>query len=458
MKRLILVCVASIVLPAMVHAESASLGYDKYQADEKSAVVKPASSFKKIVDAPALSVRGIKTALRKFFVWIETYHVPEKTVHVYEEITDRGIYPIKTDIGDRHGDPAGVEFNYGMYTSDNVSLGGGKKSNYGIQYLKEFDLPSTVIGNTIEINSWGQAGQGHYKDYGIQYTIDDFLSSNNYLKNTFRYRDNPQEDYFGEGPNLSIADGSSFQLEETSCSLALGHIFSEKLTAEIGGMFSYIDISEARDNTKRSINQSSHLDGYSGSHMLALGCGIEHDTLDNSLDPKKGGYRRLKVSYYEGVDGDDFGYVKYRFDCAEYFPIGEYLKFLYWDSAIGMRLSGEMNDDLNNDRIPFYDLATLGGGHSVRGYRYNRFFDENSLLYSLEYRYNIWSMKNYKVDGTVFFDCGWIFDEFSDFEFSKYKEGYGVGWRLIVPRFTIAFEAAHSDEGTEFYVKMRPLF
>ena len=199
------------------------------------------------------------------------------------------------------------------------------------------------------------------------------------------------------------------------------------------------------------------LEGRTGAKLAALGFSLERDDRDDPDNPKRGGYQRFKLGWYEGVDGDDFGYMKYRMDFAQYLPVGEYFDFLYWDSVLAVRLSGEMNNDINDDNIPFFDLARVGGGESVRAYQYNRFFDENNLFGSIEYRYNIWTMRQYKVDATVFFDAGWIFNESSDFEFDQIKEGYGLGLRLVLPSFTMAFEGAHGDEGTEFYVTVNPI-
>ncbi len=460
MKFLVILIIFIFTFGFISNAQAIEDGYDKFTGDEDSETIEPKNTFENIIDSPALGVNLIQKVINKVAVWLETYHVSEKLIYIYDEITERGIYPLRIDIGERHGDPPGVEFNYGIYPSRNEIATHSVAKPLSVQYRKEFDISDFDIGRMIEVNTWIQFGFQYYHDYGFQFKLDDILNSGNYLKSTFRYQDSHLEDFFGEGPNISIADGYSFSLEETSVSLALGREFSDQWCVELGGIFSTIDVFEAKDNNnhKRPISQFVNLDGRHGTDLLGLGLSIEHDTRDNEDDPKNGGYQRFKVGYYEGVNGDKYGYTKYRFDIAQYFPVGKYLPFLYWDSALAVRIAGEMNDDLNDDRIPFFDLARLGGGESIRGYQYNRFFDENSLFYSLEYRYNIWAIRDYKVDASVFLDGGWIFDEFSEVEMDKHKSGYGLGFRLIVPRFTLSIQGAHSDDGTEFYAKVNPIF
>jgi len=438
------------------------LGYDKYgydvtTEDSTHAGSTTKNTFNAILDSPAYSIRFIKEILKKGVVWLEDYHVYDKTMHIYDTITDMGIYPYRQSIGDRHEDPPGIESSYGLYPSKRVTSSKHPLKLANVQYIKEFELEKGLFSQ-IQTRSWMQYAPLRYKDYGGQLILNDFAGENNYVKTTVRYHDNPQEDFFGEGPNTSLGSGAAFGIEEFSASLGLGHEFLSGWTVEGGVTFSTSDISDAKDNKKAPINAFSNLQGLSGANIVGLGVSVEHDTRDNPLNPRRGGFQRVKLGYYEGVNGDDFGYTKTRVDIAEYLPIGELFNIFYYDSVLAFRIAGEFNDDINGDKIPFFDKARLGGGESLRAYQYNRFFDENSLLYSVEYRYNIWGIKNYKADATVFFDIGWVFDEFSEFEIGKYRESYGIGFRVLMPHFTLALEGAHGDEGTEVYLKMNPNF
>lgn len=436
--------------------------YDKYAVDttaiqsSRTSSSKP-SALSVVLDSPAYSIRLIKDIIRKGVVWIEDYHVVDKTRHLYETITDWGIYPYRQDIGDRHENPPGIESSYGIYPSKRIRSSSSSFKLANLQYLKDIELDAGLLSR-VQTRSWFQYAPLRYKDYGTQITLNDFAGDSNYLKTTLRYHDNPQEDFFGEGQDASLGDGAAFNIEEFSLTGAFGHEFLNGWTVETGLTFSSSDISDAKDNKKRPIHSYSTLQGLTGANIVSVGLSLEHDTRNNPFNPRYGGYQRFKIGYYEGIDGDDFRYIKTRFDLAEYIPIGQLFKIFYYDSVLALRLSGEFNEGLSTDRIPFFDLARLGGADSLRSYQYNRFFDDQSINYSIEYRYNIWGMKNYKADATLFFDMGWVFDEFSAFEIDNFRDSYGIGLRILLPRFTLAIEGAHGSEGAEVYFKMNPNF
>lgn len=446
------VCTISVGT-GLSYAQSADVNYDKFGLDQTAKRIRKEPPVNVLLDAPAAMVPYIKAVLREPAVWLEEHHVFQKIRYVYQEITDYGFYPLATDIGDRHNSPPGVEFGYGIYGTSKAVTSGGMTYPLGLQYLKDHSL----AGYPLRVNSWARYGTENYRDYGVQFRMNGFYDQDTYIQTTLRYHDNPREDYFGQGPNISIAEAATFSVQEYSGSIAIGRNIFNNVILEVGTIFSSTDISDGNEHDKRPINQYA-LDGVSGANILGFGISLERDTRDNEFDPKHGGYQRVKAGYYEGVGGDDFGYAKYSFEMAEYLPIGEWFSFLYYDSVLALRVGGEVNDNINGDRIPFFDLARLGGSETVRGYQQNRFFDDNSLYYNVEYRYNIWGFKDYQVNATAFFDGGWIADEISEMELDKHKYSYGLGLRLAVPAFTLALEAARSDEGTEWYLRAKPNF
>jgi hemolysin activation/secretion protein len=111
-------------------------------------------------------------------------------------------------------------------------------------------------------------------------------------------------------------------------------------------------------------------------------------------------------------------------------------------------------------------MARLGGFSSfpqtsqpLRGYDYNRFTDNSAVLLNLEYRYNIWQFREFKLDTVVFADEGQVFNRISQFQFKNFRESYGLGFRLNLANIPLlSVEIAHGDEGTNFYVKSKAPF
>lgn len=449
-KKIFFVCLIclSLMLTGVIGNEAYA---DNYQTDRFSEKVPEKNFLLDVLDSPKYAVRMLKKTLKHSVLWIETYHILPKVSYYYKKITDTGLYPVITDIGDRHGRPEGVDFAYGVYGLKNR----GASSPVALQYREIYDSPFPSLASKFMVTGWMEKGFNRYRSFGFRKKVYNVFGSEYYAKSTLHYNDSPREDYFGEGPNLSIGNAYSFSVEELSYSFAVGREFLSGITLESGIVFSSVDIEDAKDNDK---GEMPSVIGVNGADMVGIGISLEHDNRDRDLDPKRGGFKRFKLDYFEGIDGDDYGYWKGSFDFAHFIPVGEYLDFLYWDSALGLRLGGEVVKGLNGDKVPFFGLSRLGGSETLRGYQYNRFTDNNSLFSSVEYRYNIWGARQYKLDAALFCDAGWIFDDYSEIEIEKIKAGYGASLRLILPNMTISLTGARSDEGTEWYIKAKPIF
>lgn len=189
--------------------------------------------------------------------------------------------------------------------------------------------------------------------------------------------------------------------------------------------------------------------------MITLSGELVHDTRNQKENSTIGGRQRLALSYNEGLNSSLARYFKYEVDLSHYFRL--------WSDrrVLAVHFYGEHNDELNEGQVPFHQMAKLGGygswpylSHPLRGFDFNRFYDESTVLFNIEYRYTIWEYRDLKVDTIFFWDEGQVFGEFGEFQFKDFRESYGIGFRFsIVNAMVLALELAHGDEGTNFYVK-----
>ena len=111
--------------------------------------------------------------------------------------------------------------------------------------------------------------------------------------------------------------------------------------------------------------------------------------------------------------------------------------------------------------VPFHQMARLGGygdypdlSRTLRAYHANRFYDNVSVLFNLEYRYTVYEYRDFKLDTLFSWDEGQVFKKFSTFQFKDFRDSYGGGFRFSILNHTLlSIEIAHGDEGTTFYVK-----
>lgn len=195
------------------------------------------------------------------------------------------------------------------------------------------------------------------------------------------------------------------------------------------------------------------LTGIEGGKTPGFALSIIRSTRNEQWRPTKGYRIEALVEDVAPYFGSDFDYTRYVADVRQYFPLfGEY--FVLALHARAETMEGEFND------MPWYELPSLGGKDSIRGYWENRFRGRSVMQTNTEVRYHIYHLNkkiwkahiDFNVDGNVFYDAGRVFRYSGDWQdeyFQDWKSGYGFGFRFTTPpnlmgRMDIGF----SDEET----------
>lgn len=100
-------------------------------------------------------------------------------------------------------------------------------------------------------------------------------------------------------------------------------------------------------------------------------------------------------------------------------------------------------------KVPFFEQLFVGGSDSLRGYSNQRFWGNNSVLATLEYRYPI--QKSFNLVGFVDYGGAWGgYGELNDFKQTarpRLKLGYGLGVAFRTPLGPIRIDFAFNQEG-----------
>lgn len=376
----------------------------------------------------------IRMGMDQTLYTIEHYHIDDKIKWIYDRLTDYGIYPKLQNMANFGDFGAGVDI-------DLVKLV-HQKGN--LPYLK---MKTGVAWTSNELfRVYTEVGMDKLNEIGP------------YGSFYFNFEERPEEDFFGIGPNTSRGDSQTFKSEITTLETRAGYSLTLDLDLKFRAAYKVANIKDGGDEGKGKLDKN--IAGARGGDFLVIGSELAHDTRDFPDDPHKGGFERVQISYTEGVDGYDFGYFKYRGEAARYKEVFSERQ------VIGIRFVGEHNDELNDQEIPFFDLARLGGygvypslGDTHRGFQKNRFFGESLLLMNLEYRYLVWQYRDFSLDAVAFWDEGQVFNEISEFQWKDFRESVGGGFRLKVLRKAIlSLEIARSDEGINVYARSNTPF
>ena len=161
----------------------------------------------------------------------------------------------------------------------------------------------------------------------------------------------------------------------------------------------------------------------------------------------------LILGYRFGHDlGDrNFSYHRLKAEWRQFVPV----PVLAFDRRLAFRARYEKTHPHRDDNVPFYELATLGGPNTLRGYSNDRFRDEGYLLATVEYRYPVFDI----LDAVVFYDVGQVFQRYQEVDLSAFHHDVGAGLR-VYGRQGVAgrLEVAYSPEGVRVLARVGTTF
>jgi len=215
---------------------------------------------------------------------------------------------------------------------------------------------------------------------------------------------------------------------------------------------------------QRDFDQGN-VSGLNGGWVSIIQTALIYDTRNFEPDPTDGYYFELANEYSSNLIGSEFDFNKL-------FLQGRIYKKL----PFGKRtvLAGRLGvGNIFGSNAPFFEfqdqwspdgsINSLGGKHSLRGYRANRFLARSLWFSNIELRYRITETKlgkqRFAFGLAPFFDAGTVRDDWKDLDFKNVRYSYGLGARIAWNQSTILFlDYGLSKEDGLFYIGIGQIF
>ena len=212
---------------------------------------------------------------------------------------------------------------------------------------------------------------------------------------------------------------------------------------------SYLDALKRSDESLFAIEDPT---GNQKNRLNSLGVGLIAEDRDSEFNPTEG-YR-----YEIGIESSGtFTFSEFDFSRL-HAELRHYVEILP-DVVIAQKISGVhiLGDS------PFWKKATLGDKYGLRGYHFDRFLGESSILHVLEARTWLFSFfdDEIKIGGQLFWDSGRVFSEFdSDGLFDNWNHSYGAGGAISLfnPDFIVRGDVGFSSEAIRIYAGVGYIF
>lgn len=263
----------------------------------------------------------------------------------------------------------------------------------------------------------------------------------------------PRMDYYGPGPESEITGRSSYLLEDTSLDASFGVRLLRPLQLGITAGGLQTNAGPGRDPRFISTDvqfPDATTAGIAGQpHYLRLGAFIGWDTRNVAGNPRRGGNYSARWDQYKDVRLSRYSFRRLDFDAQQYVP--------FFNDRRVFVLRGQMVLSNANDgsRIPFFLQPTYGGSETGRGFRRFRFYGDNLLAFTAEYRWEVFS----GLDMAVFSDAGKVFVRSRNIDLRELESCVGIGLRVNTRhRVLFRLDTGFSHEGVQVWVKFNNVF
>ncbi len=168
---------------------------------------------------------------------------------------------------------------------------------------------------------------------------------------------------------------------------------------------------------------------------------LDKDTRDNRFRPTSGVHDTAWIETTGGIMKGENQYTKYMLALRRYFAVSNNKKTV----AAIQSVAGQTT--IGDGFVPIYDMFSIGGSSTVRGYEEREFLGTKVFYTNFELRQNI--AKNFDVVG--FYDVGsaWGTDyNRKSVDFSL-RKGFGIGIRLQTPLGPVALDYGKATDRSD---------
>ncbi len=173
---------------------------------------------------------------------------------------------------------------------------------------------------------------------------------------------------------------------------------------------------------ENGIFENGDIVGRNGSVVSGLNVSYQFDTRDNVLTPSQGSFLQIEYSAHERWTGSTNAFHRWQIDARHFFK-----PFPNRKDVLAFQGYGFFN---NGSKIPFHELALLGGDMIMRGYYVGSLRDKNLMAFQGEYRWQ--ALKRWGLVG--FGGLGWVNEKVSDMGMKNILPSYGAGLRFKINR------------------------
>ncbi|MEX1013566.1 MAG: BamA/TamA family outer membrane protein, partial [Candidatus Paceibacterota bacterium] len=185
--------------------------------------------------------------------------------------------------------------------------------------------------------------------------------------------------------------------------------------------------------------------GFQTSSIGKIGIGTLLDSRDDEFSPTGGIQYEAGLNIAPSLFGFDYSYSEAVIDLRQYVTLFSEVVF-----ANRVKYNHTFGD------APFWAMPIIGNNDGLRGYYFNRFRGDSSILSMTEVRawlFSVWD-DQIRIGSHLFWDTGRVYTDFDSnafFDEWKHSIGFGFAFTLFHPDFILRSDFGFSNEAFRFY-------
>lgn len=329
---------------------------------------------------------------------------------------------------------------------------GGLATNGGFAFGPEYYRGDLADGS-VRFRSAAQVSLRGFQKYDIELGLARLAGGRAAVDLYAVHHNYSSLQYYGPGPDSEKTGRSAYRLEDTAFDGNLSFRLFPRMSAI--GSVGYVmnNVGPGQDNRFISADriyspaQAPGIDQQTD--FLRYGGALQFDYRDTPFATRRGGNYFIQASKFLDRKLNLYDFWKVDAEAQQYLP------FFNERRVIALRARTTFTGNESGRPLPFYMQPNLGGSETLRGYRAFRFHDNNLLLMSAEYRYEVFS----GLDMALFADAGKVTRRKEDISFSNLESSVGFGLRFNVRNNVfLRIDCGFSHEGFQVWLKFNKNF
>ncbi len=305
--------------------------------------------------------------------------------------------------------------------------------------------------DTSQFVTIGSYSEHTNREIKVRYENTSLMDGILYLRSEVYHDVDGSRRFFGVGPQTHEGDESGYTSKDSVCRVAAGINFLHSWRATFGERFRRMATEEnIIPNTTDVATRFPTLTGLGTRNTVTSEFRLLWDSRDLPITPSRGSSGELFIEKTSVAMGSDADYIRYGLEGK---------RFFLWNNPKYVTVVHGLYEWANGPNIPFYELPSLGGRDTLRGYGEGRLADRGRVVMNVEHRITFATLSMMGIQTNFefapFFDIGSVFPTLPEVQRKNFRPVYGGAFRTAVkPNVVGDVEVGIGREGPAVFVNI----